>query len=321
MSQENVPASCTSSLPSISLPTTPVKSLTDSWQDTLDYFSIKPQLSLEISQDLCSVKSRTSDRNNQADDESSAEEDYDDAKSQVMDVVTKPLEHMSLQEDCSPITPFEKSVVSPQVKPQPPTNKFNLSMPNLQQHKFLIVDDNIINLKILNRILLKLYPRCSITQIQDSTQVEKIVLGSKFDTIFIDIEMPNISGLDIAQFIRNDSQFDATSLIAVTTRNSPQDLQLFKQYGIDYTFGKPLNYKLDFMTKTIEEIMGRRQRQTESQSRNLSTSSKSICATASTVVTTTPGSTAVLDFIDLTVVHSVSSLSSTDSYTVLETKS
>jgi len=352
----------------ISLPNTPSKSLANSWHSTSDYFSIKPQLSLEINtlQDLLSNKSnRGSHNGHEADSEQEADNDDDDDDAESVDVsdVMETFDNISIQgEDdvyYSPITPFDSSAIPSKsnslirkssilrpsardiqqvesiiesieakeqtqltIKSESASSKFHLSMPNLNPYKFLIVDDNIINLKILNRILLKLYPKAAIIQILDSTKVKQIVSEQSFDSIFIDIEMPHVSGIDIAQFVRKDPQFDTTSLIAVTTRNTPQDLQLFKQVGIDYTFGKPLNYKLDFMAETIDGIMMLRKNHTNPQSRNLSTSSKATCSTAATVSTATTATTATttVDFMDLTAVHSVSSISSTDSYTLFESK-
>ncbi|KAI5968229.1 SRR1 [Candida margitis] len=354
---------------SASLPNTPIKSLTNSWHSNSDYFSIKPQLSLDInaSQELYSNKSnqsRGSDSNGEEEekeDDDDEGQDDDDADSVDLSDVMETFDDISLHEEedvfYSPITPFDSSAVpsksnslirrssilrpssqqgvftvdSTETKEQQQpasksesksSTKFHLSMPNLHSYKFLIVDDNVINLKILNRILLKLYPKASITQVQDSTLVEQIIFNQSFDSIFIDIEMPEVTGLDIAQVVRNDSQFTTTSLIAVTTRNTQEDLSLFKQYGIDYTFGKPLNYKLDFMAETIDGVMQQRKNSTTNpQSRNLSTSSKSTCATAATTITSATGSTtAIADFMDLTAVHSVSSISSTDSYTLFESR-
>ena len=354
-----------SSLPEVSLPGTPVKALAKSWHSTSDYFSVKPQLSIEISQELRSTKSNPS---GSSDEEHNGDSDYvDDNESDGVSDIMESFDEISLKDEVyySPITPLDSSAVpsklnslirkssilcptsqdiqqvesmiesievkgrhqeaattaaaaSSSVKAKSTPSKFNLSMPNLHTYNFLIVDDNVINLKILNRILIKLYPKASIVQVQDSTLVEAIVLKQSFDAIFIDIEMPQVTGLDIANIVRKDVQFDTTSLIAVTTRNSPHDLQLFQQVGIDYTFGKPLNYKLDFMADIIDSIMAQRKDVTNPQTRNPSTTSKSTCATATSAMTT---NTSSMDFLDLTAVHSVSSISSTDSYTLFESKS
>ncbi|KAI5962500.1 SRR1 [Candida pseudojiufengensis] len=138
--------------------------------------------------------------------------------------------------------------------------KFKLNFPNLSTYNFLIVDDNIINLKILNRILSKIYPKSNITQIQDSTKIPQLLEDNLYDSIFIDIEMPKLNGFQIAKIIRNYKKFNKTSLIAVTTRNSPQDLLVFQNLGIDYTFNKPLNYKLEFMSNIIDNLMKFRQK-------------------------------------------------------------
>ena len=162
------------------------------------------------------------------------------------------------------------------------STNFTLSMPNLQQHKFLLVDDNLINLKILNRILLKLYPKAQITQVLDSTKVAKLVEENEYDAVFIDIEMPVVNGVQIAQFIRSDVSKDNLTVIAVTTKNSKEDLALFEKTGIDYTFGKPLNYKLDFMANVIDEIIERRKGQMIKKSVSSVESGVSLCSKEST---------------------------------------
>ncbi|KAI3405889.2 SRR1 [Candida oxycetoniae] len=161
--------------------------------------------------------------------------------------------------------PSSASSSASSLSPSPPSPvDFRLSLPNLQPLKFLIVDDNIINLKLLNRVLAKLYPKSQITQVLDSSKVEELVIHNSYDSIFIDIEMPIVNGIQIAQFIRGDSTRDNIALIAVTTRTTTNDLQLFTQTGIDFTFGKPLNYKMDFMANKIDSVMSARRNSTSS---------------------------------------------------------
>ncbi|CAI5755804.1 unnamed protein product [Candida verbasci] len=229
---------------------------------SLDYFSIKPKLSLDI-HNLSTSPNYLSDAENI--------HDFSDSESlHSRDDLIEPFEQAIItNDDYSPLTPFEEDHKPNQAQqkeskdssdaPSSTTN-MQLILPNLYPYRFLIVDDNLINLKILNKVLLKIYPKATIVQLQDSTKVEKLLFEQnlKFDSIFIDIEMPIIDGIKIANLVRTSEKFDKIGLIAVTTRNSENDLKLFKANGIDYTFNKPLNFKLDFMGSIIDEIIENR---------------------------------------------------------------
>lgn len=131
--------------------------------------------------------------------------------------------------------------------------------PNHAPLKFLLVDDNIINLKILARILLRIYPHLFIVQVQDLTNVMKLIGQERFDVVFLDIEMPYMSGTDIAAAIRSTPDLYAQlGLIAVTTKHLPCDLEEYGRLGIDFTLSKPLNYSYNYISACIESVMARR---------------------------------------------------------------
>lgn len=119
--------------------------------------------------------------------------------------------------------------------------------------KFLLVDDNVINLRILHKILIKLYPNASITTVDKSYEIPSLVQRQKFDVIFLDIDMPILTGIDIAKIIRKD--LHDVAIIAVTTRASTDDRKLYYSLGIDYTLAKPLNYTLNHIVSCVESVI------------------------------------------------------------------
>jgi CheY-like chemotaxis protein len=125
----------------------------------------------------------------------------------------------------------------------------------VESYVFLVVDDNIINVKILLKILTKLFPRCQIITTVDSTTVNELLLHHKFDLIFLDIEMPIISGIDIALFIRNHHLLHSLAIIAVTSRSNDEDLVLYNNVGIDFTLKKPLSYLDTWLLSIILSIL------------------------------------------------------------------
>lgn len=131
-------------------------------------------------------------------------------------------------------------------------------VPNYTSYKFLIVDDNPINLKILYKILNKIFPNSLIVKLSNSSTIMKLLEQEKFDLVFLDIEMPPINGVEISKRIRSYKKYNKLGLIAVTTRSTEKDLKVYKKNGIDFTFKKPLNYNLNLILNNIEIILNYR---------------------------------------------------------------
>ncbi|RLV91037.1 Stress response regulator protein 1 [Spathaspora sp. JA1] len=197
-----------------------------------DYFTIKPRLSIDVSSDKSDSSSESEDEN-----------DY---------------HSYTPRTDYTPLTPYD-SFPSPNLETYFPSKSIlNLVIPNFTPYKFLLVDDNLINLKILNRVLLKIYPRAEITPITDSTQVKALVDSTTFDVVFLDIEMPKVNGIELVQHMRYNNKFNDWGVIAVTTLTSARDLRMYKQCGFDYTFDKPMKGGLREIGRVIDEIIDQR---------------------------------------------------------------
>lgn len=128
-------------------------------------------------------------------------------------------------------------------------------IPHMTPYTFLVVDDNEINLRILSRMLRKLYPRASVRTVQHSAAVETTEAALlHFDIIFLDIEMPEVSGTELATRVRGLKELDHVALVAVTTRYSSLDVDLYRSVGFDYTFGKPLENH-NYIQQKVEQVL------------------------------------------------------------------
>lgn len=137
--------------------------------------------------------------------------------------------------------------------------EFREFTPDTNAYNFLLVDDNFINLKILERILLKLFPNCAIVKTQDSTKIMALLHSKVFDVAFIDIEMPVVTGIELAKMIRMEDTLNLVGIIAVTTKSLPSDRIIYENAGIDHTFAKPLNYSFDHIISCIDKVIKSRQ--------------------------------------------------------------
>jgi CheY-like chemotaxis protein len=133
----------------------------------------------------------------------------------------------------------------------------------------LIVDDNPINVNILERTLKRHFSHlvspdiaiaCSgnaaLSQVNPqppSPRDEKPpplispptpvreCSESPFDLILLDIDMPDISGIEVADQIRNVHKDHNTAIVAVTTSMKPEQQRTYEQVGMDGAVGKPID--------------------------------------------------------------------------------
>jgi CheY-like chemotaxis protein len=103
--------------------------------------------------------------------------------------------------------------------------------------KILIVEDNIINQKILKIMLSKLG---FISDVVDNGKEALINMETQlYDLILMDCEMPIMNGYDTTQYIRNKLNNNVI-IIAITANNTISAKQRCKKVGMNDYFTKPL---------------------------------------------------------------------------------
>lgn len=135
----------------------------------------------------------------------------------------------------------------------------NDNQPNRTLYSFLLVDDNAVNLKILERVLHKIFPLAEIECMSDSTKVMDVVASRTFDVVFLDIEMPVVDGVEITKKMRASERYNSWGVVAVTTRVEVDDLLQYESIGIDHTFLKPLSYNYDWLMDVITGVIRKRE--------------------------------------------------------------
>lgn len=146
-------------------------------------------------------------------------------------------------------------ITTPQLRPQLVAEKMAYAHP-YERVRFLCVDDNEINLRILVRVLQRLYPNCEIDLLVLSHTVavsEQTLLH--YDAIFLDIEMPLVTGVDLAREVRRLEGLNHVAVIAVTTKYLRGDVLFYEATGFDLTIPKPFLYGHSHMRTHINEAM------------------------------------------------------------------
>jgi CheY-like chemotaxis protein/HPt (histidine-containing phosphotransfer) domain-containing protein len=103
----------------------------------------------------------------------------------------------------------------------------------------LLVDDNAINRKVASEILLK--ANCKVTIVSSGREaIELKPVKSKFDIILMDIQMPDLDGMETTKFLRANHDGDMPIVVAMTAYSMQNDKERFLNNGMDSYIPKPI---------------------------------------------------------------------------------
>ncbi|MBU2513684.1 response regulator [bacterium] len=128
---------------------------------------------------------------------------------------------------------------------------------SLRNKKILIVDDNETNLKLLNHLLLSV--GVDLTALQDGKEVFDHLLqthleGKTYDLCICDIQMPDFSGYDVADQIRQSGESFACIPLVALSSTIERDSQKCLQHGFNGFLTKPIFKPKLF--RMLESILG-----------------------------------------------------------------
>jgi two-component system, cell cycle response regulator DivK len=105
--------------------------------------------------------------------------------------------------------------------------------------KVLIVEDNELNMKLFNDLLVA----HGYETIQTRNGVEAVDLArkNKPNLILMDIQLPEVSGLQVTQWIKDDDELRAIPVIAITAFAMKGDEEKIRQGGCEAYLSKPIS--------------------------------------------------------------------------------
>jgi two-component system cell cycle response regulator DivK len=106
-------------------------------------------------------------------------------------------------------------------------------------HKIFIVEDNELNMKLFND-LLEAHGYETVTT-RDGTKALGIAKESKPDLILMDIQLPEVSGLDITRLIKAEDDLKDIPIIAVTAFAMKGDEDKIRECGCNGYISKPIS--------------------------------------------------------------------------------
>ncbi|NOU45562.1 MAG: response regulator, partial [Bacteroidales bacterium] len=107
--------------------------------------------------------------------------------------------------------------------------------------KILVAEDNSINQKVAIHALDQLGYQCDLAK--NGKQAVELHLRNNYDVIFMDIQMPELDGLEASKFIRKyeieNQPLKPVIIVAATANAFNEDKLNCLQAGMNYHMSKP----------------------------------------------------------------------------------
>jgi two-component system cell cycle response regulator DivK len=117
--------------------------------------------------------------------------------------------------------------------------------------KILIVEDNDLNMKLFNDLLQA--HGYETVQTVDGRDALKLVREHSPDLILMDIQLPEISGLEVTKMIKADDDLKDIPVIAVTAFAMKGDEEKIREGGCEGYIAKPIS--VPHFLETVQKFL------------------------------------------------------------------
>jgi CheY-like chemotaxis protein len=113
--------------------------------------------------------------------------------------------------------------------------------PTLGSQQLLVVDDNLTNLSFVKAVLAG--EGLAIDIAMTGAEAIKMASNNRYQLILMDIQLPDISGIEVTKRVRQLRHHQHTLILAFTAHALSEEIASFRQAGMDDVLLKPLDSK------------------------------------------------------------------------------
>jgi two-component system cell cycle response regulator DivK len=117
--------------------------------------------------------------------------------------------------------------------------------------RVLIVEDNELNMKLFHDLLEA--HGYDILQTKDGMEALRLARLHRPDLILMDIQLPEVSGLEVTKWIKEDDDLRSIPIIAVTAFAMKGDEEKIREGGCEAYIAKPISV-VNFL-QTVERFL------------------------------------------------------------------
>ncbi|MFO7992831.1 MAG: response regulator [Marinobacter sp.] len=121
--------------------------------------------------------------------------------------------------------------------------------------KALVVDDASFVRDLVKRTVRQRFPVIETTDAQNGRRAQSLMSRTVFDLILCDWEMPEMSGLELLQWMRQQPQYEKVPFIMITSRGDKDHVVEAVRGGVSEYLGKP--FSPEGLSNKIIKVMGR----------------------------------------------------------------
>jgi len=125
------------------------------------------------------------------------------------------------------------------------------------QH-ILIVEDSSTMRALLTSALEDLDAPVKVTEAESGFEALRQLPRNSYDLIVTDINMPDINGLELISFVRNNASYRTIPLVIVSTEGSERDRDKGVELGADAYLVKP--FEPEELRDVVRELLARPRR-------------------------------------------------------------
>ena len=103
----------------------------------------------------------------------------------------------------------------------------------------LVVEDNELNMKLFHDLLVA--HGYEVLQTSDGIDALKIARENRPDLILMDIQLPEVSGLEVTKWIKEDEDLKEIPVVAVTAFAMKGDEEKIRNGGCEAYIAKPIS--------------------------------------------------------------------------------
>ncbi|MEM7766576.1 MAG: response regulator [Pseudomonadota bacterium] len=115
----------------------------------------------------------------------------------------------------------------------------------------LVVEDNELNMRLFCDLLDSF--GYQTIQCRDGAEALDMARARQPDLIIMDIQLPEVSGLDITRWIKDDDELKAIPVLAVTAFAMRTDEQRVREAGCEGYLSKPI--QMSSFIRTVEGLI------------------------------------------------------------------
>jgi two-component system, cell cycle response regulator DivK len=115
--------------------------------------------------------------------------------------------------------------------------------------KVLIVEDNELNMKLFHDLLEA--NGYDIVETRSGIDVMNLARNHRPDLILMDIQLPEVSGLEVTRWLKDDDELKSIPVVAITAFAMKGDEERIRQGGCEAYLSKPIS-----VAKFLETVRG-----------------------------------------------------------------